>query len=86
MNLRRLLAIAAAASMLAGPPALAQNFAGLSAQARSPGGLSWERARIGMPGLQRPTFDRADRNGDGVIDASEWPTLQSLYNALNRSR
>lgn len=76
----------AAALLAAAPPAHAVNFASLAAIAASPSGLTFERARAGMPGLQRVTFNHADRNGDGVIDASEWPTLQSLYNVTMRNR
>jgi hypothetical protein len=74
------------AALSAAPAAWAVNFASLSAQASSPGGLTFERARAGIPGLLRPTFDAADRNGDGVIDAREFPTFQSLVNARIRMR
>ncbi len=82
----RPLALALAAALLAAPDARAQNFASLSAQASSPGGLTFERARQGIPGLLRPTFEAADRNGDGVIDAREFPTFQSIVTARTRSR
>lgn len=80
------LAVLAASILAAAPPAHAVNFGALASIAASPGGLTFDRARAGMPGLQRVTFNHADRNGDGVIDASEWPTLQSLYNVTVRNR
>ena len=55
------------------------------AVANSPGGLSFERARQSMPRLQRVTFDHADRNGDGVIEGSEFPVFQSLTRPQSRN-
>lgn len=85
-----LLAASLAAAGLAGlsGPADARptNFAALQSAANSPGGLTFERARQLIPGLQRVTFEKADRNGDGVIDASEFPAFQSIVNAMFRGR
>jgi hypothetical protein len=83
--MRRTLILAALVAIGGPTAAAAQNFGGLSTIAASPGGLSFERARAGMPGLNRVTFDHADRNGDGVVDATEFPVLQSLYDARRRN-
>lgn len=82
-----LLAAGIAAALLAGPAAATiVNFASLQAAASSPGGLTFQRARAAIPGLQQVTFEKADRNDDGVIDASEFPAFQSIVNAMFRDR
>ena len=32
------------------------------------------------------TFEKADLNGDGVIEPNELPVLQGIYDQLNQSR
>ncbi|MBP7002891.1 EF-hand domain-containing protein [Amaricoccus sp.] len=82
-----LLAAILAATTLAVPAeARPTNMAALRSAAYSPDGLTFTRARQLIPGLQRVTFDKADFNHDGVIDASEFPTFQAVVNAMFRSR
>ena len=76
----------ALACVMAAAPAFAVNLGAAQSLAYSPGGLTYAEARGYMPGLDQVTFEKADANGDGVIEGSEWPVLQSLYNALYRSR
>ena len=41
--------------------------------------------RSKFPGLSRVTFEKADLNGDGVIEPNELPVLQSVYQATQNS-
>jgi len=43
--------------------------------------LTFQQARARLPRLQDVIFEKADKNGDGVIDARELPTLEALYQA-----
>jgi hypothetical protein len=77
----------AAVTALATPAdARPTNWASLQAAANSPGGLTFERARAQIAGLQRVTFEKADFNRNGVIDASEYPAFQSIINAMFSNR
>ncbi len=74
--------LALAAALLAASAANAVNFGALQSQANSPGGLTYAEARVQMPGLDQVIFDKADTNGDGVIEGSEFPMLQSVYRSM----
>ena len=71
-----------AAFALGAVPALAQSVGGVGGS----GGLTYQRAAQKFPGLSRVTFEKADLNGDGVIEPNELPVLQSVYQATQNSR
>lgn len=87
LPLAALAAAVLSAAVLAVPAeARPTNMAALRSAAYSPDGLTFTRARQLIPGLQRVTFEKADFNNDGVIDASEFPAFQSIVNAMFRAR
>lgn len=74
-------ALALTVITVAHAPARAQAVGAISGE-----GLTFEQAQRKFPGLRRVTFEKADLNGDGVIEANELPVLQGLYQQLNQSR
>ncbi len=77
---RRRAALAALAA-IAAPPVLAQSVGGIGGD-----GLTFQQAQRKFPGLGRATFETADLNGDGVIEANELPVLQGIYAQTTQSR
>ena len=75
-----------AAAVSLPPAAMAVNFGALQSIANSPGGLTFERARSNIPGLQRVTFNHADANGDGVITGAEFPAFQAMVQTRMSNR
>jgi hypothetical protein len=70
------------AFVLGAVPAFSQSVGGVGGS----GGLTYQRAAQKFPGLSRVTFEKADLNGDGVIESNEMPVLQSIYQATRNSR
>jgi hypothetical protein len=44
--------------------------------------MTYQQAKFYLPRLTEVTFEKADADGDGVIDARELPVLQSIYEQL----
>ena len=70
-----------AACLMAAGPAYAAGT-GAMAVAASNGTLTFEVARRSMRRLSRVHFDKADRNGDGLIDRRELPALEGIYRTM----
>jgi hypothetical protein len=80
----RLAALAVLAAFAASPQADAQGYGALHlAQGQT---ATFAQARARMPRLDQVIFEKADRNGDGLIDASEAPTLEAVYRAVTEIR
>lgn len=79
---RAALALAAVVLLAAAPEAPPQT----GAIGAGPDGLTFQQARARFPQLPQVMFDRADLNGDGVIDSRELPVLQGMYNQSFRAR
>lgn len=75
------ISLAAAATLAPTPPARAQSVGGISGQ-----GLTLQQVQRRFPGLREVSFEKADLNGDGLIEPSELPVLQGVYDQLNQSR
>lgn len=50
------------------------------------GVVEYSEAQRGMKNMARVHFDKCDRNGDGVVDQSEFGCLRGIYDALYRRR
>lgn len=69
------------AILAAAPVATAQDVGGTAG-----GGLTFQQAQRKFPGLRQVTFEKADLNGDGVIEPNELPILQGIYQQTTQSR
>lgn len=77
------LATAALALLLLGTiPADARSLGAIDSN--QDGVIEYSEAKRGLKNMARVHFDKCDRNGDGVVDQSEYGCLRGIYDALYR--